>query len=136
MNVADEAAKVIKSAKCKKVGADDWGLKKLAYKIDHRPEAHYYLYRIEAPPQAVSELDKKLRLMDGILRFRIIYQPDSKIEEWLDYKDYESLRRYISDRGKIRSQRMCRVSRRRMVLIVKAIKQARELALLPYVGER
>jgi len=52
--------------------------------------------------------------------------------EWVDYKDVNVLRRYISDRGKIKARRVsgnC-VQHQRDVAI--AIKTARELALLPY----
>jgi small subunit ribosomal protein S18 len=52
---------------------------------------------------------------------------------WVDYKDVNVLRRFMSDRGKIRARRVsgnC-VQHQRDVAI--AIKTARELALLPYV---
>jgi small subunit ribosomal protein S18 len=52
--------------------------------------------------------------------------------EWVDYKDVNVLRRFMSDRGKIRARRVtgnC-VQHQREVAV--AIKTARELALLPY----
>jgi small subunit ribosomal protein S18 len=52
--------------------------------------------------------------------------------EWVDYKDVNVLRRFMSDRGKIKARRVsgnC-VQHQRDVSI--AIKTARELALLPY----
>ena len=57
-----------------------------------------------------------------------------KIEQ-VDYKDISSLRRFISDRGKIRSRRITGACRRHQSQIARAVKRARELALLPYVGE-
>jgi len=57
-----------------------------------------------------------------------------KIEQ-VDYKDTANLRRFISDRGKIRSQRLTGACRRHQSQIAKAVKRARELALLPYVNE-
>ncbi|MEU4894114.1 30S ribosomal protein S18 [Streptomyces sp. NPDC044780] len=51
---------------------------------------------------------------------------------YIDYKDTELLRKFISDRGKIRSRRVTRVSRRQQRLLARAIKNAREMALLPY----
>jgi small subunit ribosomal protein S18 len=54
----------------------------------------------------------------------------------VDYKDIGSLRRYISDKGKIRSRRMTGACRRHQSQIARAVKRARELALLPYVGDR
>jgi small subunit ribosomal protein S18 len=54
----------------------------------------------------------------------------------IDYKDFQSLRRYLSDRGKIRSRRITGACRRHQNQLAKAVKRARELALLPYVVER
>jgi small subunit ribosomal protein S18 len=54
----------------------------------------------------------------------------------IDYKDLGTLRRFISDRGKIRSRRVTGLSRRHQQQLALAVKRARELALLPYVGER
>jgi len=53
----------------------------------------------------------------------------------VDYKDIGSLRRMISDRGKIRSRRITGACRRHQSQIARAVKRARELALLPYVAE-
>lgn len=53
---------------------------------------------------------------------------------YVDYKDTDLLRKFISDRGKIRSRRVTRVSRRQQRRIATAIKNAREMALLPYAG--
>jgi small subunit ribosomal protein S18 len=57
-----------------------------------------------------------------------------KIEQ-VDYKDTSSLRRFISERGKIRSRRITGACRRHQSQIATAVKRARELALLPYVNE-
>lgn len=57
-----------------------------------------------------------------------------KIEQ-VDYKDTGSLRRFISERGKIRSRRLTGACRRHQSQIATAVKRAREIALLPYVNE-
>jgi small subunit ribosomal protein S18 len=57
-----------------------------------------------------------------------------KIEQ-VDYKDLSMLRRMISDRGKIRSRRITGACRRHQSQVARAVKRARELALLPYVAE-
>lgn len=51
----------------------------------------------------------------------------------VDYKDVALLRRYLSDRGKIRSRDKSGACRRHQALVAVAIKRAREMALLPYV---
>ena len=50
----------------------------------------------------------------------------------IDYKDVALLRKFISDRGKIRSRRITGVTVQEQREIAKAIKNAREMALLPY----
>jgi small subunit ribosomal protein S18 len=57
-----------------------------------------------------------------------------KVRE-IDYKNVEQLRKYTSDRGKIRSRRMSGACRKHQRQIAVAIKRAREMALLPYVAE-
>src|SRR2546422_284638 len=60
------------------------------------------------------------------------YSCKDKVEE-VDYKNYNQLRRYISEKGKIRSRRITGACRRHQVQVATAVKRAREMALLPYV---
>jgi small subunit ribosomal protein S18 len=57
-----------------------------------------------------------------------------KIEQ-VDYKDVATLHKFISEKGKIRSRRITGSCRRHQNQIARAVKRARELALLPYVNE-
>jgi small subunit ribosomal protein S18 len=52
--------------------------------------------------------------------------------EWVDYKDVNLLRRFMSDRGKIRARRVTGNCAQHQRDVAVAIKTARELALLPY----
>jgi small subunit ribosomal protein S18 len=52
----------------------------------------------------------------------------------VDYKDVEKLRRYMSDKGKIRTRRMTGACRKHQRQVAVAIKRAREMALLPYIA--
>ena len=72
---------------------------------------------------------------EGQARKRNCYFCRLKIED-VDYKDLSQLRRFISEKGKIRSRRITGACRRHQVQIATAVKRAREMALLPYVGER
>ncbi|MEU6108928.1 30S ribosomal protein S18 [Streptomyces albidoflavus] len=53
---------------------------------------------------------------------------------YIDYKDTELLRRFLSDRGKIRSRRVTRVTAQQQRQLARAVRNAREMALLPYPG--
>ncbi|HEC24315.1 MAG TPA: 30S ribosomal protein S18 [Chloroflexi bacterium] len=52
-----------------------------------------------------------------------------------DYKDYELLRLFLTDRGKIRPRRQTGVTAKQQRALAKAIKRARHMALLPFTSE-
>ena len=54
----------------------------------------------------------------------------------VDYKDFGTLRRAMSEKGKIRSSRVTGACRRHQSQLARAVKRARELGLLPYVSDR
>jgi small subunit ribosomal protein S18 len=51
---------------------------------------------------------------------------------WIDYKDVNLLRRFMSERAKIRARRVTGNDQQQQAAVAKAIKLAREMALLPY----
>jgi small subunit ribosomal protein S18 len=53
---------------------------------------------------------------------------------YVDYKDYNMLRKFISERGKIRARRVTGLCPQHHREAATAIKRAREMALLPYVA--
>ena len=55
------------------VGAHDWGLRRMAYEMDHRGEAAYHLFQFEGENPLLEQLDHTLKITDGVLRFRIIH---------------------------------------------------------------
>lgn len=54
----------------------------------------------------------------------------------VDYKDVQLLRTFISDKGKIRSRSVTGLTVQQQRTVATAIKNAREMALLPYAGSR
>ena len=59
--VADKGGKVVKS--------EDWGLRDLAYKIQKNRKAYYVLTYLDAPADAVLELERLMRLDENLLRY-------------------------------------------------------------------
>ena len=53
----------------------------------------------------------------------------------IDYKNVELLRRYIDETGKIRPRRQTGTCAKHQRAVAKAIKNARHIALLPFVGD-
>ncbi|HEU5106660.1 MAG TPA: 30S ribosomal protein S6 [Solirubrobacterales bacterium] len=59
---------------------NSWGLRKMAYEINHRTEADYRWLRFEAPSDLLDSLDHNLKIADGVLRFRIFkVDPDAPV---------------------------------------------------------
>lgn len=58
-------------------------------------------------------------------------RPQLTLEE-IDWKNYPSLRRFVSERGKIRSRRITGLSRRQQSQVASAVKRARTMGLLIY----
>ena len=56
------------------VGSHDWGTRKITFEIDHRPEATYHLFQFEGENPLLDKLNHSLRIMDGLLRYRIVRQ--------------------------------------------------------------
>ena len=52
--------------------------------------------------------------------------------DYIDYKDVSSLRKFVSDRGKIRARRVTGNCAQHQRDVAAAVKNAREMALLPY----
>src|SRR5689334_12557235 len=59
---------------------------------------------------------------------------DSEAITWVDYKDVALLRRFMSDRAKIRARRVTGNDAQQQREVARAIKNAREMALLPYAN--
>ena len=56
--------------------------------------------------------------------------------KYVDYKDIALLRKYVSDRAKIRARRVTGNCARHQRAVAKSVKNAREMALLPYISTR
>ena len=51
---------------------DNWGRRRLAYEINRHREGTYVLELVNAPGSILSELDRRLRVMDDLLRHLIV----------------------------------------------------------------
>jgi small subunit ribosomal protein S6 len=56
----------------------EWGTRRMTFEIDHRPEADYHLLQFETEPGGalLERVDHSLKIMDGVLRHRIIRLKD------------------------------------------------------------
>ncbi len=51
------------------VEVQKWGKKRLAYEIKKRREGHYVFFRLNAPPKAVTELERHLKHAEPVLKY-------------------------------------------------------------------
>lgn len=50
---------------------DDWGKRKLAYDINYESEGYYVIYTFTSKPDFPAELDRVLKITDGVMRSMI-----------------------------------------------------------------
>jgi small subunit ribosomal protein S6 len=59
---------------------ENWGVREMAYEIDHKSEADYRWFRFEAPTSLLEDLDHNLKIADGVMRFRVFScDPDEPV---------------------------------------------------------
>jgi len=56
------------------IAVDDQGKKRMAYEIQDMKEGYYYFIKFEGPVDAPARIEKKLRIMDSVIRFLIVRQ--------------------------------------------------------------
>lgn len=54
---------------------DPWGRRKLAYEIDKKGEASYWMVRCSATPASLAELERVLSITDEVLRHKAVIAP-------------------------------------------------------------
>jgi small subunit ribosomal protein S6 len=58
---------------------DKWGLRKLAYRVRKQHEGYYVLFQFSSSPEAVKEIERRLRVSDLVLKF-ITVRIDEKLK--------------------------------------------------------
>jgi small subunit ribosomal protein S6 len=48
---------------------DKWGIRKLAYRVAKRTEGYYVLFQVTSGPEAVKEMERRLRVTDLVMKF-------------------------------------------------------------------
>ena len=72
-----QVEKLVDEAKGKITATDNWGKRKLAYKIGAHEHAVYVFYTLELPGEGVKKLNDALNITDEVIRF-LITKPDLK----------------------------------------------------------
>ena len=67
--VIEKVKKTIEKHGGQITNVDDWGKKKLAYEIEKMTEGFYYFIQFDGEPTAPAEIEARMRIMDGVIRY-------------------------------------------------------------------
>jgi small subunit ribosomal protein S6 len=73
----DRVKKIVADNGGKVASTDNWGKRKLAYRIKGNEHAVYVFYTVELPGEAVQKVENTLNITDEVIRF-LITRPDLK----------------------------------------------------------
>ena len=70
--LAEAATKIVEENDGKVVKTENWGLRTLAYKIAKNRKGHYAMLSVEAPGEAVAEIERQAAINEDIIRWMTI----------------------------------------------------------------
>ena len=75
--VVDKCKALVERFGGKIADVEEWGKKKLAYEIQKMTEGYYYFIHFDAESEAIAEIDSRLRIMDGVIRYLCVRQDEA-----------------------------------------------------------
>lgn len=70
--LAQQFAGIIAAQGGKVTKTENWGLRNLTYKMKKNRKGHYVLMNLDAPAQAVHELERNMRISEDVLRYMTV----------------------------------------------------------------
>ena len=70
--LADEMEKIITDSGGSVARREYWGLRSLTYRMKKNRKGHYVMFNLDAPSDAVQEMERNLRLHEDVLRYMTI----------------------------------------------------------------
>jgi small subunit ribosomal protein S6 len=67
--LADELTNILAEGGGKVTKRESWGLRSLTYRIKKNRKGHYVLFNIDAPPAAINEYERRMRINEDVLRY-------------------------------------------------------------------
>jgi small subunit ribosomal protein S6 len=103
---AKEYSQVIEEGGGKVGKTEYWGLKTVAFKIKKNRKAHYSLMNIDAPPAAITEMERRMGLSPDVIRFITIRVDEHETEPSIQMRKTDRDERgRDGDRGGFRGDR-------------------------------
>lgn len=70
--ILDKLEAVVADGGGRVLDRDDWGKRKMAYPIEKQQKGHYIRLHMAAPPTAIAELERRIRIEDQLVRFMTV----------------------------------------------------------------
>ncbi|MCR5625779.1 MAG: 30S ribosomal protein S6 [Lachnospiraceae bacterium] len=77
--VVDKAKKLIERFGGQVGTVDAWGKKKFAYEVHKQKDGYYNFVKFEAEPTAPAEIERRMRIMENVLRYLIVSDDDEVV---------------------------------------------------------
>lgn len=78
-SATSKVEKIIDLAKGKIVKKDNWGKRKLAYKIKKQDWGIYVFYQVQLDPSAVAQIESTLRITEEVMRYLIVSLENTRL---------------------------------------------------------
>lgn len=70
--LADDLTKILEENGGSVAKREHWGLRSLTFRIKKNRKGHYVLFNVDAPPEAVAEYERRMRINEDILRYMTV----------------------------------------------------------------
>lgn len=79
-DTAEKFRKLLKDGGAEIINDENWGLKKLAYPIQHKSTGFYHLFEFKAKPELIAILETEYRREEAIMRFLTVSLDTNAVE--------------------------------------------------------
>jgi small subunit ribosomal protein S6 len=74
--IQDRISGLIKAGAGTVESVDDWGVRRLAYKINKSDEGRYLLINFQCAAEQIAAIDKQMRIIQDVMRFVVVRKGD------------------------------------------------------------
>ena len=67
--LAEQFREILKDSGGEVAKTEYWGLRSLAYRIKKNRKGHYYFMNIDAPPEAIAQMERTMRINEDVIRY-------------------------------------------------------------------
>jgi small subunit ribosomal protein S6 len=99
----DKFKKVVEAQEGVVSGVDEWGLRDLAYRIEKQTKGIYTLMQYRSSARAVEELERNLKLTDGVLRYLTV-RADEQVQTEPTAKSHTEEHRASAEEDTVKSK--------------------------------